>query len=502
MKKITTLWGSAFDQSPDNITNAYTAGRDVLSIPPADYSLIPYDLWLNRAHCVMLYKQKIISKDDAAMILRGLTEIEKLYKKGQFTLLVEKEDVHTNIESWLTEKYGIDSIGKLHTARSRNDQAACDVRLYLRDQVMCFIEYAIDLCSEITNIANKHKATVMPGFTHHQHAMVTTFGHVLMSFATMMLRDIEKFKAVYTLNDENLLGNAASYGTSFPIDRTLTSKYMGFSQTDINSLDAVTNRWEAEADTAYCISSLMNHLSTLAQTLIILSTTEFDMVHLADQYSTGSSIMPQKKNPDTLEATKAKASIVSGLLQSLLSIGRAEFIGYNRDTQWTKYLIMDIVDECLPAPQIMKGIIHTLKINKDNMKRWSKKGFIGATSLLEMMCTTYDLPFRLGKIIMEKAIKNSKDRDMVDYKALKQALDLENIKIGITETEVKTWQDPDKIITFYKSIGSPGVTSMATSIATVQKKIDLNKKWLDEKIEQKQNGISLLENEIEIITKS
>lgn len=498
-KKINTLWGSAFEESPDSTAIAYTSGRDVTSVPPADYNLVPYDLWLNRAHCVMLFKQKIISQEDAKVILGGLEEIEKLYKNGQLTLNPEKEDVHTNIESWLTEKYGIDSAGKLHTARSRNDQTAADIRLYMKDRVVEFIIRIIDLVDELIKQADSQKKTVLPGFTHHQHAMVTTLGHILLAFAVMLLRDIEKFKAVYTIIDENPLGNAASYGTSFPTNRNLTTQYLGFAKTDINSIDGITNRWEAEADVGYCIVSLMNHLSILSQTLILLSTTEFDMVRLSDQYSTGSSIMPQKKNPDTLEATKAKASLACGYLQSLISMGKSAFIGYNRDTQWTKYVIMDMIDECLPAPVVMKGIINTLKINKKNMRSWSKKGFIGATTLLEMMCSTYNLPFRQAKIIIEKAIKASKNRDMVEFAAVKKALADKNISIPITEHQVQSWQNPDKIINLYKSIGSAGLESMNQSLKEAEKLLRAAKKWLEEKIDQKEKAHILLNKEIEYI---
>ncbi|MBU0619253.1 argininosuccinate lyase [Patescibacteria group bacterium] len=498
-KKINKLWGTAFEQKSTEAVIKFTAGRDVQAVPPADYKLLAYDLWGNKSHCVMLYKQGIITKKDAQVILKGLLEIETLALKGKFVLGSAKEDVHTNIESWLIEKYGIEQAGKLHTARSRNDQCNLDTRLYLKDQVLGFIEQAAGLAKVLIVQAGKYKTTIVPGFTHHQHAMVTTFSHILLAFAAMIVRDAQRFTTWFKLHNFNPLGNAVAYGTSFVIDQQLTSQLLGFDAPDVSSLDEITNRWEAESDLAFSITILMNHLSLMAQTLIIFSTPEFAMIQLADQFSTGSSIMPQKKNPDPLEVIKGKTAFAAGILQGLLGLGKANFIGFNRDSQWTKYLIMDLVDECLPAPKVMAGVIETMTVNKKKMAFWCQVGFVGATSLLEQLVAKYKIPFRQAKIVMEKAIKHSKGKNKVSYSALKQAFKSENLKLNINPKQVQAWQDPIQIIKLAKSFGGPSSQSLKKSSTILLKQIEGLGGWLEKKLNQKQKALQLLNQQIKKI---
>lgn len=498
-KQVQTLWGSRFDTKPDQAAVAFAAGYDVSGMPPADAKLLPFDIWLNRAHCVMLHKQNIISREDAQVILKGLSEIREMVEKGVFELDPEKEDVHTNIESWLIEKYGIESCGKLHTARSRNDQVVTDMRLYLRDQTLFFIEELVKLVIVLQKNAQTYQSAVMPGFTHHQHAMITTFGHMLASFASMFLRDIEKLKYTYKIINTNPLGSAASYGTSFDIDRTLTTHYLGFTEADINSMDAITNRGEPEADLAYCLSSTMNHLSMLAETLIVFSTPQFLFVEISDKYSTGSSIMPQKKNPDTLEVIKGKTSLVHGALASLLSSTKGAYIGYNRDSQWTKYIIMNIVENCSYAPSVMAGIIDELTVHAEKMAEWSNKGYIGATSFLELLCQQHNLPFRKGKIIVEKAIKYSQDNDVIDKQGLQKSLAEEKVDITIDDATLAKWQNPREILNLYVSSGSPGLSAMRESLKIIGEKINKDEVWLEGEKNKLVASVELLNNEIKKI---
>ncbi|KKQ34278.1 MAG: argininosuccinate lyase, partial [Candidatus Nomurabacteria bacterium GW2011_GWB1_37_5] len=244
------------------------------------------------------------------------------------------------------------------------------------------------------------------------------------------------------------------------------------------SMDAITNRGEPEADLGFAITQFMNHLSILAQTLILLATPEFGMVKLADKFSTGSSIMPQKKNPDPLEVVKSKTSVAQGVLVSLMGIGKASFIGYNRDTQWTKYLIMDLVDECLPAALVMKGIVETLDVNKEVMEKWCHKGFIGATSLMEQMIQTYKLPMRQVKVVVEKAVKHSQGEDKVNYAALEKSLKEVGLEIKITRAQVRSWQDPVYIISQTNSFGSPGKQALIASSQILKNKLQLIQKKL------------------------
>ncbi len=498
-KQTQKLWGGAFEQEPSKAVIKFTAGRDVHAVQPADYKLLPYDIWGSKAHCVMLCKQGIITKKDAQVILKGLKQIENLSQKGKFVLDPLLEDVHTNIESWLIKKYGVEHSGKLHTARSRNDQCNLDTRLYLKDQVLAFVEETISLTECLIGQAKKYQNCIIPGFTHHQHATVTTFGHVLLAFASMVSRDAKRFINWLKLHNFNPLGAAASYGTTFPVDQHLTTKFLGFDAPDLNSLDEITNRWEAESDSAFAIAIFMNHLSLMAQTLILFSTPEFDMIQLADQFSTGSSFLPQKKNPDSLEVIKGKAGMAAGFLQGLLSIGKANFIGFNRDSQWTKYLIVDLVDECLSAPKMVEGVIKTMKVNKEKMHQWCQVGFIGVSGLLEQLVVQYQIPFRKAKIILEKAVKYSKGKGQVSHKALKKALGEEKVKIKISSQKVKKWQVPLEIIKKTKSFGGPGSKSIQQSSKILLQEIATQEKWLKEKLNQKQKAIKLLNKEIKKI---
>ncbi|OGG23908.1 argininosuccinate lyase [Candidatus Gottesmanbacteria bacterium RIFCSPLOWO2_01_FULL_43_11b] len=473
-KQINKLWGTAFNQQPSEAVLAFTAGRDVVSVPPADAVLLPYDVWVDKAHCVMLAKTGIIPVADAGKILAGLLELEKLVIKGKFHLEPSKEDVHTNIESWLTKKLGIEVAGKLHTARSRNDQIVTDMKLYLKDQMLMYVSNGTGLAQTLIKLAEIYKAVSFPGFTHHQHAMVTTFGHVLAGFATMIIRDIERFEGWYKLHNQSPLGNSVAYGTSFPINKKLTAELLGFDGPDLNSMDAITNRWEPEADFAFAITILMNHLSLIAETLILLATSEFDMIKLADAFSTGSSIMPQKKNPDPLEVIKGKTAFAQGQLVSLLAIGKANFIGYNRDSQWTKYIIMDLINECKLAPVVLAGVLETMTVNADVMEKWCHKGFIAATTVMEQIIQNSHMPMREAKVKVEQLVKTGSDK-----------LDL----------------DPKKVISLTKSFGGPGKNSMKTALKKLKKKLSSHKTWLLQKQKEKEHAQELLWKHIQTISK-
>jgi len=377
--------GWAVEELPSEEMVDFLSGRDVKGIPPCDERLIPYDLWGNRAHVLMLCQQALVSKQDGKKIVRGLRGIETLHQKGKFRLDASKEDVHSNIESYLIERIGIEFGGKVHTGRSRNDQIVLDMRLYLRDQVLEFIEGLIFLTEALIEKADEHRSTVMPGYTHHQHAVATTFGHLLLSFAEALERDVKRFSHWFALFNKNPLGAAAGYGTTFHLDRQLTAKLLGFDGPTENVTDPITQRWEPEAELAYDVAVMMDHLSTMAQCLILLSTREFSMVRLNDRHCTGSSIMPQKRNPCSLEVIKAKTSFAHGMVVSLLSAGKALFMGYNRDTQWTKYWIMDLVDESKPALSVMTDIIRLLQVNKTQMLQRAQEEFLGATPLMEWL---------------------------------------------------------------------------------------------------------------------
>jgi argininosuccinate lyase len=478
--KIDKLWGGRFEELPSKEMVDFLSGRDVKGIPPCDERLTPYDIWGNRAHVLMLCHQGILSKQDGKKILRGLGEIETLRHKGKFELDGSKEDVHSNIESFLIERLGIETGGKVHTGRSRNDQIVLDMRLYLRDQALEFVEGLIFLMESLLQRAEEHRSTIMPGYTHHQHAVATTFGHLLLSFAEALERDVQRFARWSDLFNKNPLGAAAGYGTTFNLDRELTSKLLGFDGPSENVTDLITQRWEPEAELAYDAAVMMDHLSTMAQTLILLSTREFDMVRLNDRHCTGSSIMPQKRNPCSLEVIKAKTSFAHGMVVSLLSAGKALFMGYNRDTQWTKYWIMDLVDESKPALSVMAEVIRLLQVNKAQMLKQAEEEFAGATSLMEWMVRHGSLPMRKAKMVVEKAVKYSEKegKGKISFQSLKRALAEMKVNIPIKEKEVEKIQRPERVLSQTQSVGTPSAKRVKENIASLHKKLQANKDWL------------------------
>jgi argininosuccinate lyase len=478
--KVEKLWGGRFKEMPPREIVDFLSGRDVKGIPPADERLIQYDLWGSQAHVLMLWRQGILSRQDAKKILKGLKTLASLHRRGKFHLDPSKEDVHSNIESLLIQAVGIEIGGKIHTGRSRNDQIALDMRLYLRDRAYEFVEGLIDLIEVLLKRADEHRLTLMPGYTHHQRAMATTFGHLLLSFAEALERDVQRFIHWVRLFNKNPLGAAAGYGTSFNLDRRLTSRLLGFDGPTENVTDPITHRWEPEAEAAYDIAVTMDHLSTMAQTLILLSTGEFHMVRLHDRHSSGSSMMPQKRNPDTLEVVKAKASLAQGMVTSFLSIGKALFMGYNRDTQWTKYWIMDLVDETLPAASVMTDIFRLLRVDTDQMAAQARREFIGATSLMEWIVQSYPVPLRKAKMAMEKAVKYSEEEGAgeVTFRGLKKAFQEMDIDLPITPRSVRKAQQPEGSWAHTRSIGMPSEKGVREHLSSLRRRIRKDEEWV------------------------
>ena len=484
------LWGKRFEKGPAALAEIFTSGRDVRGTPPADERLIPYDLWGSRAHVVMMARQEIIPRREARLLIKGLKEIENSWRTGNFGVSPSKEDVHSGVEAWLIKKYGMEVGGRLHTARSRNDQVVLDMRLYLRD---CALDYIAELTSFIKILlsqAQKYRDVILPGYTHHQPAQVTTLGHLWLSFAGAFLRDGRRFQDWYERFNQNPLGSMTGYSTSFPIDRNLTSKLLGFDGPCQNSLDPIQNRWEPEAEMAFDISVMMNHLSTLAQTLIILSTGEFGMLGLDDAYCSGSSMMPQKRNPDPLEVIKAKAAVAQGILNSLVSIGKANFLGYNRDTQWTKYLIMDLIDECFHGPRIMSEIVSSLQIKEKQVEVLTQKGFIAAPDVLEQIIQEWGVPFRKAKVALEKAVKYSEAEGVehLSLAALKRAMKEEGLNLKVDARVIQVAQEPSNIVSRRNAIGGTSPQALQNNIRFVSTGLQVMKKWIVRKKKQETAG--------------
>jgi len=491
-----TLWGANFSVKPDASVLGFTSGYDMTPRPACDASLVIYDLAVNMAHALMLGKTGIIPESDAQTILTGLQHIKKDYISGAWTLDPSLEDVHTAIEMRLTELVGGDIAGKLHTARSRNDQVTTDMCLYMKDIVLHMASEQLKLASTCLSLASTNVNSILPGVTHHHHAMVSSFGHTLASWGVALTRDTARLLTWCDIHHECPLGSSASYGTQFPIDRTMTAQLLGFSTPNSSSLDALTNRFEAESDLVYDLTIMMDHLSSMAETLILYSMPEFGYITLSDVYSTGSSIMPQKKNPDPLEVIKAKTSSIQGKLMSLVSLGKANFIGYNRDSQWTKYLLMDAVGDCLVAPSIMSGVLSTMTVHTDQMALGCMTGFLGAASLMESLIIHTGLPMRTVKVLVETAVKLSVGMQQISFFGLTEAAIMQDIDLLVTKKQVHDWQDPNYILSRTNSLGGPGTDAVEHTIVEGKKLLSHLQTQVDALKNQKMTAENLLQSAV------
>ncbi len=437
----------------------------------ADEVLIPYDLWTNRAHSIMLYEQGLIPQSALLGILQGLDALEAEHAAGTFVLDPAKEDVHINVEAFVTATQGADAGGRMHIGRSRNDQTACDTRLYLRDVGLRLLQSVTRLTAALLDQAEQHTQTVMPGFTHYQPAMITTWGHWLCSYAQGLLRDLERLQLTVNLVNRNPLGAAASFGTSWPLDRNRTSELLAFDQVELNTLDCITSRWENEAQLAQAAAMLMNRLSIVAQDLIVLSLPYSGMLRIDDTFVTGSSIMPQKKNPDFAEVIKSKASLTHGYLISLLGIQKGGLSGYNRDTQATKYLIMDLVRECEEAPELLTGVVDSLQVNSDQMLQQCLVGFMNAVDVADWLARGLGLPFRECYNVLANAVHLSEPSPQLTRAALQQALQEAGHSQEIPEDEFARLQNPVTLLAERQHLGSPAPEQVQAQVHTLRQQL-------------------------------
>ena len=381
------------------------------------------------AHAKMLHKQGIITEEELKQILKGLSEIEKEIKEGKFQFKEELEDIHMNIEKALIEKVG-QAGAKLHTARSRNDQVVTDLRLYLRKKVKELIEQIKELEKTFLSLAEKHINTIMPGYTHLQKAQPVLLSHHLLAYAWMFERDRQRLNEALKRINQCPLGAGAMAGTGLPIDRHFTSKELKFEEPIPNSMDAVSDR-DFVLDVLYCGAVIMMHLSRLAEELILWSTDEFSFIQLPDRFSTGSSMMPQKKNPDPAELIRGKTGRVYGNLISLLTIMKGLPLTYNRDMQEDKEPVFDTIDTVSMSLKIVNEMLPLIEFNKERMKQQAQRGYITATDLAEYLVRK-GVPFReaheiTGKIVLyciEKC-KELRDLTMEEFRNFSNKIDEE-----------------------------------------------------------------------------
>lgn len=430
-----------------------------------DRRLWQEDIEGSRAHAKMLRKQGIINEEELKQILKGLSEIEKEIKEGKFQFREELEDIHMNIEKALIEKVG--SAGaKIHTARSRNDQVATDLRLYLKKRVNELIALTENLEKTLLTLAEKNIDTIMPGYTHLQKAQPVLLSHHLLSYAWMFERDRQRLNEALKRINQCPLGAGALAGSSLPIDRYFTSKELGFEEPIPNSMDAVSDR-DFVCDVLYAGAMLMMHLSRLAEEIILWATDEFKFIELPDRFSTGSSMMPQKKNPDPAELIRGKTGRVYGNLISMLTTMKGLPLTYNRDMQEDKEPVFDTIDTVGRSLRVITEMLPQIKFNKEKMKEACESGFTTATDLAEYLVKK-GVPFRnaheiTGKIVLY-CIEKGKNLTDLSIKELKKF----SPKI---EKDLYTILTPEGSIEAKSSYGSSSKKSVKEQIRILKKRL-------------------------------
>ncbi len=413
------LWGGRFDETTDAFVEAFTASVTF------DQRLYRQDIAGSRAHANMLQQVGVLSADDLAQINSGLDQIEADITAGHFDWSVSREDVHMNIEAALTALIG-DAGKRLHTGRSRNDQVATDIRLYLRDACDEAAAECTRLMEGLLLLADKHSATIMPGFTHLQTAQPVTFGHHLLAWFEMLLRDLDRLSDTRRRLNKLPLGAAALAGTSYPIDRSITQTLLGFDGVCENSLDAVSDRDFAIEFCATAATCLM-HLSRMSEELVLWTSAQFNFIELPDRFCTGSSIMPQKKNPDVPELVRGKSGRTYGNLISLLTLMKGQPLAYNKDNQEDKEPLFDSVDTLLGCLRAFTDMIPAIEANEQIMRDAASRGFSTATDLADYLVRK-GLAFRDAHEVVGLAVRHgveqSCDLSEMSITVLKQFSDV------------------------------------------------------------------------------
>jgi len=390
------LWTGRFTEATDKFVEQFTASEHF------DRRLYRHDIQGSMAHARMLQKVGVLTQEELDSILKGLEEILGEIERGEFVWLPELEDVHMNIEKRLTDRIGYAG-KKLHTARSRNDQVATDIRLYLRDAVDVLVAKLVRFQRGLVDLAERHVDTIMPGFTHMQVAMPVTFGHHMLAWYEMLVRDQERLLDCRKRLNVMPLGSAALAGTSFPIDRDYTAQLLGFERPTNNSLDAVSDRDFAIELVSAC-ALIMTHLSRMAEEMILWASPILGYIELPDRFCTGSSIMPQKKNPDVAELVRGKTARVHGHLVALLTLMKGQPLAYNRDNQEDKEPLFDTVDTVRDSLQAFGDMVPAMRVHAARLYEAAKKGFSTATDLADYLVRK-GVPFRDAHEIVGKAVR-------------------------------------------------------------------------------------------------
>ncbi|MBN1930022.1 MAG: argininosuccinate lyase [Desulfobacterales bacterium] len=453
-------WDGRFSEKTDRSVEAFTSSIDI------DKRLYCYDIDGSVAHCKMLAKAAIISQEDALSLIQGLGKIKREIERGGFRFDDSLEDIHMHVEARLVQEVGRVA-QKLHTARSRNDQVALDVRMYLRHETVALIKNLIQLRKVILGLARIHLDVVMPGYTHLQRAQPVLLSHHLMAYYEMFSRDADRFNDGLKRINVMPLGSAALAGTTYPIDRDYTAKLLNFPKVSANSIDSVSDR-DFIIEFLSSASICMVHLSRMSEEFILWSSSEFGFIELPDAFATGSSIMPQKKNPDVSELVRGKTGRVFGDLMTLLTLMKALPLAYNRDMQEDKVSLFntsDILKQCI---DIYIKMLPNLNIRKDTMYAAASKGFLNATDMADYL-TMKGIAFReahscVGKAV-SYALRNNKELHELTLNELKSFSSL------ITE-DIYDILTPQQMINRRKSFGGTATENVIAAVEAAEKQLD------------------------------
>ena len=452
------MWDGRFEKQIDSRTNDFNSSIKF------DYKMYKQDIKGSMAHAKMLAKQGIIEKEDEEKILQGLTGILKDIEEGNLKFDPNAEDIHMFVEAELTNRIG-QSGKRLHTARSRNDQVALDIKMYLKDAILEIKKELKELIATFVEKAEENTETIMPGYTHLQRAQPVTFAHHLMAYVEMFLRDEERL--THTRMDVSPIGSCALAGTTYNLDREFEAKELGFAGVTNNSLDGVSDR-DYVIELLSDISMIMMHLSRISEEIIMWSSWEFKFVELDDAFATGSSIMPQKKNPDITELIRGKTGRVYGHLMAMLTVMKGTPLAYNKDMQEDKEGIFDALDTVNLCITTLNPLVKTMTVNKENMKKAAAKGFINATDCADYL-TARGIPFRDAYKITGSLVKY----------CIKNDTTLENLKIEEYKEYSNEFEDDiyDAIdlincVNRRNVIGGPSAKQVMLQINKVKEKLE------------------------------
>ena len=467
MSDAKTPWAGRFERTPGRFLQEFGASL------PVDRRMWAEDIRGSIAHARMLAKQGVITEADADAIESGLSEIYREIKSGEFEWRVEDEDVHMAIERVLTERIG--SAGaRLHTGRSRNDQVATDARLFAKRAAIDLARAVIDVRRVLGDLAEAHFGVVLPGYTHLQKAQPVLLSQHLLAYAQMFSRDFTRLRHAHEAADVLVLGSAALAGTSYPLDRDYVAARLGFSAVSENSMDAVSDR-DFLLDLTYACAVCQVHLSRLAEELVLWSTEEFGFVRMDDAYSTGSSIMPQKKNPDFAELVRGKTGRVLGDLQSLLVMLKGLPLAYNKDMQEDKEPAFDAIDTVADSLRAVAGMLATLRVNEDAMRAGARGGFMAATDLADYLVGK-GMPFRQAHEVVGRLVLacEREGRTLQDLTAGQFAAHAEEFGPDVLDAV-----DIDKIVDRRTSSGGTSHEAVAAQLSRAQDALVADAAWLE-----------------------